>query len=215
MADKVDFVSDKQSQFNISWWLFWIFLFLAAVFSLLVPPEKTIHNWVKLIYFHGSIARNSAYFFFLAGLVSLVSFWRRDLLRWASSFETVAIIFWFVQSVLGAYIMKALWGGFLLEEPKVILAIVYSFLILIFWVIYEFKSSRLFFKITTIVIGFSLVITVFSARNVFHPQNAIGSSPSLWMRALFEVITALVFLSYFFLAKWFKEKDKSWFKLAD
>lgn len=215
MADKVDFVSDKRSQFNISWWLFWIFLLLAAGFSLLVPPEKTIHNWVKLVYFHGSIARNAAYFFFLAGLVSLVSFWRQDLLRWAGSLETVATIFWFIQLALGAYTMKVLWGGFLLEEPKVILAIVYSFLILIFWVVYEFKSSKLFFKIATIVIGFSLVITVFSARNVFHPQNAIGSSPSVWMRILFEIITALVFISYFFLAKWLKEKDKSWFKLAD
>lgn len=213
--DRLDSASGKQRKFTISWWLFWILLALAAGFSLLVPPEKTIHNWVKLIYFHGSIARNAAYFFFLAGLVSLVSFWRRDLLRWACSLETVAIIFWFIQSVLGAYIMKALWGGFLLEEPKVILAIVYSFFILIFWVIYEFKSSKLFFKIASIVIGFSLVITVFSARNVFHPQNAIGSSPSIWMRVLFEIITALVFLSYFFLAKWLKEKDKSWFKLAD
>lgn len=215
MADKTEIDEKKESWFTLSWWLFWIFLLLAAGFSLLVPAERTIHNWVKVIYFHGSIARNAAYFFFLAGLVSLFSFWRKELIHWASSLETVAIIFWLVQSVLGAYIMKALWGGFLLEEPKVILAVVYSFLILVFWVIFEFKSSRIFFKIATMVIGFSLVITVFSARNVFHPQNAIGSSPSVWMRVLFELITALVFLSYFFLAKWLKEKNKSWFKLAD
>lgn len=204
-----------EKQFNLSWWLFWFFLFLAFLVSLLVPPEKTIHNWVKIIYFHASIARNAAYFFFLAGLVSLLSFWRPDLTDWIGSLESVAIIFWFVQSLLGAYIMKALWGGFLLEEPKVMLAIVYSFIVLLFLVVYEFKPSKIFFKISTIFIGFSLIITVFSARNVFHPENAIGSSPSLLMKTLFEVITALVFLSLAFLAKWLKEDDRSLFKLSN
>ncbi len=198
-----------------SWWLFWIFLILAGVFSLLVPAEKTIHNWVKVIYFHASIARNAAYFFFLAALISLFSFWRQELTSWVSSLQTVAIIFWFIQSLLGAYIMKALWGGFLLQEPKVMLAVVYSFLILLVLVLYEFKPSKIFLKISTILIGFSLIITVFSAKNVFHPENAIGSSPSPLMKILFEIITALVFLSYAFLANWLKESNRSLFKITD
>ncbi len=188
-----------------------IFLFLllfSLLLSLFVPSDARIGGWVKIIYFHASMARNSVYFFVLAGIVSLISFFKKDLLSWALGFESTAILFWIIQTILGFFIMKFVWGGFLFTEPKVILAATILFLSLLLILMVDITRSVNFFRLSSVVLSSLLVYLLLNAKNVFHPTNAIGASPSLLMKILFEVITLITFFSFLFLSLWFKEEER-------
>jgi hypothetical protein len=189
----------------------WAFLFLLSSSLLLaffVPPDTQIGSWVKIIYFHASMARNSVYFFVLAGIVSLISFFKKELLNWALSFESTAILFWIIQTILGFFIMKFVWGGFLFTEPKAILAATILFLSLLLVLIVDVTRSVNFFRLSSVVLAFLLVYLLLNVKNVFHPTNAIGASPSILMKILFEVITLITFFSFLFLSLWFKEGER-------
>lgn len=45
---------------------------LIAILLLVMPPEATLGNKVRLVYFHASIAETSIIFFFMSGIASLV-----------------------------------------------------------------------------------------------------------------------------------------------
>lgn len=186
----------------------WAFLFLllcSLLLAFFVPPDARIGSWVKIIYFHASIARNSIYFFVLAGIISFISFFNKDFLNWALSFESTAILFWIIQTILGFFIMKFVWGGFLFREPRAILAISIFFLSLMLVLLFDLTNSATFFQLSSIFLSFVLVYLLLNVKNVFHPTNAIGASPSLLMKVLFEIITLVTFFSFFFLSLWFKE----------
>ncbi len=189
-------------------WSFFAFLLVSFAIAMFVPADARIGNWVKVIYFHASIARNSVYFFVLAGFISLIAFFRKDFLKWALSFETTAILFWIIQTFLGFFIMKEVWGGFLWREPKVMVAVVVFFFSLLVILAVDVTRSAILFQISSMVIGGGIVYLLFAAKNVFHPDNPILASPSALMKILFEIITIFTFLAFFSLSAWFREGNK-------
>jgi hypothetical protein len=202
---------EKNKVKKLSLWLFLFFIFLSGLLSLITPPEARIGAWVKVIYFHASIARGSVYLFILAALAALLAFRDIEWLRWSSAFETTAIIFWLAQSALGLYIMKAIWGGVLFKEPKAQVALYVLLFSFILVLVVEISKSNKFFQFSSIAMGVGVTYLVLSARNVFHPQNAIGASPSLFLKVLFEAVSISTFFALFFLSWWLKEHRKSWF----
>lgn len=202
---------EKSKGKKLSLWLFLMFIFLSGVFSLITPPEARIGAWVKIIYFHASMARGSVYLFILAALAALLAFRDSEWLDWSSAFETTAIIFWLAQSALGLYIMKAIWGGVLFNEPKAQVALYVLLLSFILVLVVEISKSNRFFQLASVAIGVGVAYLVLTARNVFHPQDAIGASPSLFLKVLFEAVCVSTFIAFFFFSWWLKEHRKSWF----
>jgi hypothetical protein len=93
----------------------------------------------------------------------------------------------------------------LFREPRAILAISIFFLSLMLVLLFDLTNSATFFQLSSIFLSFVLVYLLLNVKNVFHPTNAIGASPSLLMKVLFEIITLVTFFSFFFLSLWFKE----------
>ncbi len=93
-------------------------------------------------------------------------------------------------------------------EPKAILAATILFLSLLLVLIVDVTRSVNFFRLSSVVLAFLLVYLLLNVKNVFHPTNAIGASPSILMKILFEVITLITFFSFLFLSLWFKEGER-------
>ena len=79
---------------------------------LLSPVDKELGSVLKLIYFHGALIVSGLFLFTGAGLVSLISLFRKS-----SDFsllipiEKRAIVFWIAAIIAGNIASQLAWGG--------------------------------------------------------------------------------------------------------
>ena len=102
-----------------------IFLIISAVLLLFAPAEQTLGQWIKLIYFHGTLSYAGLYAFYasaLLGFAYLVST-RTPLGQWSQEIGLWAVVVWFVSVALSLVSMQVVWGGLYWAEPRTIAAI--------------------------------------------------------------------------------------------
>lgn len=170
---------------------------LIAILLLVMPPEATLGNKVRLVYFHASIAETSIIFFFMSGIASLVYLIlkREGAFLRARSFFKVAFYLWILQTVFGAVNMKVIWGNFFWQEPKAKMGLVLLAASLVSYLATELfhtakaAGSALYLACTGLAV-YSLLL----ASNVFHPENAIFGSDVLAYKVIFVVISLSWFL---------------------
>ncbi len=190
------------------------FLLLALTFLLMLllyfsPAEETLGSNVKLIYFHASIAQSGIIFFILAGILALFSLKKMSFFSWSKAFELMAFTLWIVQSLLGALIMKLVWGGFLWSEPKVKTSLIILFGVLVLAIFSEFFREPKFLSIAYVVMSITVLVALATTKDVFHPKNAIGSSPSLELKVFFGAIFLTIFSISFILSTFWRKQLNS------
>ncbi len=181
-------------------------LFVVILIGLLYfsPAEETLGNWIKIIYFHASIARNGIIFFVLAAVTGLIALRKDSLSEWAKKFQTMAFSLWVIQVIMGFFVMWNVWGGFLWDEPKVrtsFIILFFSFLMYLFTEkIDTTKKMAVSYTALALIVVFLLVTT----EEIFHPQNAIASSSSMSLKIFFEAISWSVFIICFQITRYIK-----------
>ncbi|MCS6907723.1 MAG: hypothetical protein RML93_07570, partial [Anaerolineales bacterium] len=101
-------------------WIAVLLILLAVCSALLAPPEKTLGERARLIYFHAGWVWAALLSFGLSGLTGLIGFLSRrsNLLSWSIALQRSALVFWLVFLPMSLWVMQVSWNGLFLAEPR-------------------------------------------------------------------------------------------------
>jgi uncharacterized membrane protein len=183
-------------------------VFLAVVVALISPPEKTLGNIAKFIYFHGALSWTGIATYTLAGFLGVLFLLlrKREVFAWADAFQKTAISLWFAHSVIGMVSMQIAWGGIFWQEPRFLTA---TLILLITVALYTaaraigkpWLSSVLYLAAAATTWGLLL-----NSGRVFHPTNPIMGGQSLSIKIYAAAITALLMIAAYNIAAGFKKR---------
>lgn len=185
------------------------------VLLLLVPPEQTLGEVIRVIFLHGALVQAGLLAFAAAGLLGAVALFRPEAawLSGALAAQKSAVLVWIayvLASMLSTYLAWSIWIAW--DEPRVrisfqVLWFSVACLLLVTWL-----GNRLFTGITNIVVAVAVWWLVKGATILRHPLDPIGSSTSSSYRWLFLAILLLVFLLTAQVGAWFFAREQA--KLA-
>jgi hypothetical protein len=171
-----------------------VILFCAIV--LIAPPERSLGETIRLVYSHVAFTRAGIVGFYAAGVLGLVVMisGRHDFQQWTQIIVWVALGLFLVGGLFSVLAQRASWGGVTLAEPSnrtslSIVAVAAIVLVAGSWM----GRVRLQGALYTLLAGYVAWILPRTPL-VLHPENAGGSSPSLWIRYTFPVLTVLALL---------------------
>lgn len=178
-------------------WLSLAALLIAFIaLALLAPAEKTLGEAIRYVYVHVALTRAGMWGFYLAGLLGLgvaISA-RAHLQKWAQVVTWVSFALFFAGGIGSVFAQQASWGGLLWEEPRnrsslSVMAVALIVLILNHWIPWIRVRGLLY-------LGLAGYVAWIIPRTplVFHPANAIGSSPSATIRWAFLALTVIACL---------------------
>ncbi|UCC53510.1 MAG: hypothetical protein JSV68_05970 [Anaerolineaceae bacterium] len=178
-------------------WLLLLGLLAAFVaLVLLAPPEKTLGEAIRTVYVHVALTRAGIWGFYVAGLLGLaVAITARERLQeWTRVVTWVSLALFFAGGIGSIFAQQSSWGGLLWEEPRnrtslSVIAVALAVLVLIQWIPWIRVRGLLAF-------GLAGYVAWIIPRTplVFHPANAIGSSPSAMIRWAFLALTLIACL---------------------
>lgn len=169
---------------------------LIAFLLAIMPPEATLGQKVRLVYFHASIAENSIIFFVFAAISAVIFLINRGevFINKAVSFFKVAFYLWIVQTIFGGINMKVIWGDFFWNEPKARMGLILLAVSFVAYIIIEaLHDAKIVKSLVFIVTGAAAVSALLLTSNVFHPKNAIFGSDIL----AYKIIFVLLVVSFF------------------
>ena len=177
----------------------WAWLALAAlivafaVLVLLAPPERLLGEAIRYVYVHVALTRAGMWGFYLAGILGLIvaASSSSRLQHWTQVLAWVSLGLFFAGGIGSIFAQQASWGGLLLEEPRnrsslSVIAVALIVLLLNHWI----PLVRVRGLLYTLLAAYVAWI-IPSTPLVFHPANAVGSSPSATIRASFLALTLL------------------------
>ena len=178
-------------------WLALTVLIIAFVaLALLAPPEKSLGEAIRYVYVHVALTRAGMWGFYLAGLLGLVLLVtaRVRLQHWIQVLTWVALALFFAGGIGSIFAQQASWGGLLLEEPRNrsslgVMAAALIVLLINNWMPWVRVRGLLYVALAAYVAW-----TIPRTPLVFHPANAVGSSPSAAIRWAFLILTLLACL---------------------
>ncbi len=184
---------------HASRWAWLALLILIITFVLLVmiaPPEKLLGDAIRYVYVHVALTRAGMWGFYLAGLLGFVAAAtaKVGLQRWTKVVTWVAFALFLAGGIGSIFAQEASWGGLLLEEPRnrsslSVLAVALIVLLIVDWIPW-LRARGLLYVLLASYVAWVIPQTPL----VFHPANAVGSSPSPAIRWSFLVLTLLASL---------------------
>lgn len=182
---------------------------LAVIVSLLSPPEKTLGNIAKFIYFHGALSWAAIATFTVAGILGAAFILRKKtgIFVWADAFVKTAVVLWSAHYIIGIVSMQVAWGGIFWQEPRFVAA---TLVLLVSLALYS--TARIFSKplLSAILFMATPVATwalLLNSGRVFHPANPIMGGQSLSIKLYAAAITALLMITSFSLAYGFRKRQ--------
>jgi heme exporter protein C len=180
-----------------------LFFSLAILLAILAPKEKTLGNYVKLVYLHAAITWVGLLLFTAAALAGLIYLVKKDsrYFRFSYSTQINALWFWLGSVILGTLNMKLIWGGILWAEPKFVTAII---LLVLSFIGYYFSKVSENIEIKAginLALGLFVWVSLSIASRIFHPGRAILSSPSLEIKVFAGLITLSILLAAILLVR--------------
>jgi hypothetical protein len=180
---------------------------IAAVLLLLLPPERTLGNIIKVVYVHGALVQTGLLAFGVAGLLGLAYLVRprEPLYQWCLATQKTAVTVWVAYALSSMLATYLAWGvAIAWNEPRVqasakVLAVCVSFLVLGLWVGHRQFTAA----VNVVMAGLAWWLTK-SAINIRHPFNPIGSSDSAAFKGFFVAIFFVVLLMAVQLARWLR-----------
>lgn len=176
-----------------------IFLFILILLIILSPNENTLGSTIKYVYLHVSLIWCGSLGLILVSLLLLAhpvmknKFYSTGDLELLSIFSISAYSFGILLSLISA---KITWGSIYWQEPYMdmsIKLIVISVLSLV--TIYLFPKVKFIYYLLGIP-GIYYIFTMINIQGILHPDDPIGSSPSLSIKLSFALFF-LLFLSFF------------------
>lgn len=181
---------------------------LAVMVALISPPERTLGNIAKFIYFHGALSWVGIATYTLAGLLGVLFLLlrRETVFIWSDAFERTAIVLWFAHFVIGMVSMQVAWGGIFWQEPRFLTA---TLILLITIALYTaaraigkpWLSSVLYVAAAVTTLGLLL-----NSGRVFHPTNPIMGGQSISIKFYAAAITGLLMIAAYNIAAGFKKR---------
>ena len=164
--------------------------------ALLAPAEKTLGEAIRYVYVHVALTRAGMWGFYLAGLIGLVVAIssRARLQEWAQVLAWVSFALFFAGGIGSIFAQQTSWGGLLWEEPRnrtslSVMAAALIVLVLNHWIPWTRARGLLY-------LGLAVYVAWIIPRTplVFHPANAVSSSPSAAIRWAFLALTVIACL---------------------
>lgn len=183
-----------------------ISLILGLLLIVLAPEDKELGAIIKLIYLHGALITAGLSLFTAAGMVSMISFFRRKTnFKLLFAIEKTAIIFWVAATIIGDMTSVLAWGGINPGEPRFAATIIIS---LVSVGVYFISTAIENPKIISFL-GIGLAISVWAlmgnAGKILHPDNPFGASEPT-IRAFFFLITLVFLAASVLTVRWMKKQ---------
>lgn len=182
-------------------------LFIGFLLVILSPEDKELGAVLKLIYLHGALITAGLSLFTAAGIVSIISLFRRRMkFNLLLAIEKTSVIFWVAATIIGDFTSVLAWGGINPGEPRFVAAIIISLLSLgVYFISTSIENPKL---ISLLGIGLSMSVwgIMGSAGKILHPDNPFGASePSI--RTFFFLISLVFLAASVLTVRWIKKME--------
>lgn len=181
---------------RLAWIMLLAIIIAFVVLVLAAPPEKLLGEAIRYVYVHVALTRAGMWGFYAAGALGLVVTLtaKQRFQRWNQVLVWVSFALFLAGFIGSIFAQEASWGGLLLEEPRnrsslSVMAVALIVLLLNEWIPWIRVKGLLYLLLA----AFTAWI-IPSTPLVFHPANAIGSSPSVMIRWAFFALTLLACL---------------------
>ncbi len=183
-----------------------IFLVAGILLVLLSPVDKELGPVLKLIYFHGALIVSGFFLFTGAGLVSLISLFRKSSdFSLLFAIEKTAIIFWVAATIAGNIASQLAWGGIFWSEPRLQATIIISLISISIYLISSASDNPKTVSFLGIGLTLSVWILMIRAARIMHPDNPFSDSGSS-IRFSFVLITLVFLISSILVVRWIVRK---------
>lgn len=191
--------------------ILWFSLFLSgiAVVTLFSPAEKVLGANARIVYLHGAWVWASLATFIAAGATGLAALVRRSdaLHTWSRALGRAGLFFWITYLPISMWAMQTSWNGLYLAEPRFRLAVIFSVTGLLLQIGLALIHRPAWTSAANLVYIVILLIAIANTQNVMHPPAPILESDASRIQVYFAVLLALVLLSAWQVARWWRQFD--------
>ncbi|MEW6172465.1 MAG: cytochrome c biogenesis protein CcsA [Bacillota bacterium] len=178
----------------------------AVVLALIAPEEKTLGQYIRLIYIHAAVTWVGLSMFAVSGVFALLSFMAalapekekaqkaKDLLiDLSSAGQSTAIVFWTASAALGSVAAYLTWGGNWWIEPRIKVALFILILALFIYQLRQMTGKKFLIAGLNLSLPLLILLLLSVTGKLVHPHNAFTQSDSIRMK-LFAALITLVFV---------------------
>ncbi|MFN2121974.1 MAG: hypothetical protein ACK2UP_00590 [Candidatus Promineifilaceae bacterium] len=183
-------------------------LFVAVVY--MAPLEKTLGETIRLIYIHAAFTRAGMVGFYLCGMSGIIIALTNNakIQSWTQTAAWVSFGLFVLGGLFSVFAQQASWGGVPFAEPRVRMSMTITAVIVIILLVNEWIPwIRVRGLLFTAIAGYILWVLPRTPL-VLHPENAVGTSPSTWIRLAFPVLTGLAFLMGLWVLTFLKRPER-------
>lgn len=180
----------------LTWLVPVLLLVLFVIILMMAPLEKTLGETIRLVYAHAAFTRAGMWGIYVSGLLGLlVAVTANEQLHsWTQSFAWVSFALFLIGGIFSIFAQRASWGGIAFAEPRMrtnlmVTAVMIIVLLINNWIPW-IRVRGLLYTALALYIAWAIPNTPL----VLHPQDAVGTSPSLWIRLTFPTLTVLAML---------------------
>jgi hypothetical protein len=183
-------------------------LFIAVVF--LAPLERTLGETIRLVYVHAAFTRAGMIGFYICGLLGLIVAVTNNarLQSWTQMAAWVSFALFVLGGIFSVFAQQASWGGVPFAEPRVRMSMTMTAVIVIFLLVNEWIPWVRVRGLLYVAIAGYIAWVIPRTPLVLHPENAGGTSPSMWIRLAFPMLTALALLLGLWVVTYLKRPEK-------
>jgi hypothetical protein len=168
-------------------YLWLAFVTAAVVMVLFVPPEQSLGNVIRLIYFHGAWVWTGIALFSAAGLTGLAAIFthRITLSGWSSALGRAALCYWLTYLPMSLLLMQLSWNGFFFDEPRWRIPFGFAVVGSLLQVGLYLVNKPFLTAIANALFAVTLLTGLSTLTSVLHPESPISQSGSSLIRILF------------------------------
>ena len=189
--------------------LFFAILALISIVTFFGPPEQTLGVNVRVVYLHGAWVWAALAGLAAAGLTGLAALLTRrsSLHAWSRALGRTGVFFWVTYLPISLWAMQTNWNGLFLAEPRWRVALIFGVGgIVVQGLTAFFREPVLTSSANTAFIA-ALFFVLARTDQVMHPPSPIFSSDATNIQAFFIILTALVMLAAWQMARWWRRYE--------
>ncbi|VVB89798.1 Uncharacterised protein [uncultured archaeon] len=173
----------------------------------LSPEDKELGPVLKLVYLHGALINTGLFLFSSLGLLSVMSFFRKNPdFSLLFAIEKTAIVFWVAATVAGNITSQLAWGGIFWGEPRLQATILISLISISIYLISSASENPKFISFLGTGLALSVWVLMIRAGRIMHPDNPFSVSESS-IRFFFIVITLVFLVASILTVRWITKKQ--------
>jgi len=191
-------------------WLI-IILVLIGLFTRLGPPEQTLGVNVRVVYLHGAWVWIALVAFVLSGGIGLVGLLTQKTKyhRWSRALGRTGLFFWITYLPISLWAMETNWNGLFLAEPRWRIAVVFAVGGFLLQAGLSLLENPIWSSGMNLAFVAGLLLALSKAEQVMHPPSPIFSSDSSRIQIYFIILTAMVSLAAWQVARWWYQFERA------